>query len=313
MIKQNKYFLKVKKKLFGIQGNDGSLYKFAIYFMLIVLGFVFLYPIFYMLMTSLKSNIDLADSSVQWVPTSLYLENYKIIVAALDVPSSYFRTFVVAGLGTVAVVISSTLTGYGLARFNFKGKYVIIMVMILSFVIPKTLFYVPNFFLYDFLGLRFSLRVITIPALFGQGLMSSFFILIFYQFFSMIPKQLEEAALIDGANNWTIFYKIALPMAGPAFVITIIYCFSIYWNETTVVKNFLDNNPFQKTTPVLMNLLESNYGAFEGQIADEANRAFTESKAFAASLINMAPLTIFYLIVQRWFVESIDNTGITGE
>ncbi len=304
--------LKIKRLFFGMKGNDGLLYKAIIYFLLISLAYVFLYPLFYMVVTSLKSNLDLATSSVQWIPTHLHWSNYKETIQALNIPKSYFTSLGISGMATLAVVFSSALTGYGLSRFKFRGRTTILIVMIITFITPKMLFFVPRFIIFNRLGLMGNWGAVVIPATLGQGLQSAFFILIFYQFFSMLPKQLEEAAMIDGASTWTIFRKIAVPTAGPAFIITLIYCFSIYWNEISLYTGFLKGSRWYDTSNVVLMNLEAKYNELLNG-SDPVNSAYTEAKAFAGTIITILPLMVFYLIVQRWFVESVDKSGITGE
>lgn len=305
-------FPKLRKKLLGNQLSDGLLYKLIMYFLLIVIGFVFIYPILYMLSISFMSNIDLVDYSVRWIPSNLYLDNFKMAYRALDLPKSLFVTAYVAGISTLVLALSSSLIGYGLARFEISGKKIIFVLLIFSYIMPKTLFFIPTYQIYTKLHIKGSILSILIPAFTGQGLQSAFFILIFYQFFKMIPKSLEEAAIIDGANAFTIFYKIALRMATPALIITFVYGFALYWNETFMYNAYLAGK--FKTLPMLLSNLNELYkNQIVGDLHRDPNLKFTEAKAYAGTLITIIPLILLYAIVQRWFVESIDKSGITGE
>jgi multiple sugar transport system permease protein len=306
--------LHFKRRLLGQQLSDGLLYKIIMYFLLIVIGFVFVYPLLYMFSISMMSNIDLVDSSIKWIPSSFNLDNYRFTIKALRLPKSLFTTILIAGVSTTVMAFSSALIGYGLARFNFSGKKLVFILMIFAYIMPKTLFFIPTYQIYTTLKLKGTLLSILLPAFAGQGLQASFFILIFYQFFSMIPKSLEEAAIIDGAKPLKIFIKIALPMAGPAFIITFVYGFSLYWNETFLLSTYL-NGKFE-TIPMLLGNLEQSYNQMIGTGGDPSRMAdlnFTEAKAFAGTLMSITPLILLYGVVQRWFVESIDKSGITGE
>jgi multiple sugar transport system permease protein len=287
----------------------------AIYFLLIVLGFVFLYPIIYMISVSVMSNVDLVDNTIRWIPSSLDWTSYRYTIMALDIPSSYLTSILITGLSTIVLCFASALIGYGLARFRIPFKKVIFGILIFSFIMPKTLFFIPTYQIFTALQIKGTLLAILLPAFTGQGLQGSFFILIFYQFFKMIPKQLEESAVIDGANHWRIFWNIAIPLAVPAFIIAGVYSFSLYWSETFLLGTYLDGN--YTTITMLLNNLEDQYNSvLTSQGLDSSrlvNVGFTESKLFAGTLLSIIPLMVFYIIVQKWFVESIDKSGITGE
>lgn len=306
----------LKRFLFGMQISDGFVYKLATYAVLTIFGFVFLYPLLYMLSASLMSNLDLVDSTVEWLPTSLYTFNYEMTWRAMKLPGSYLTTILVAGAPTIGAIVSSALIGYGLARFHFTGKRLVFILLLFTYIVPKTLFFIPRFQIFMGLGLKGNIGALVVPALTGQGEQAALFILIFYQFFRMIPKALEEAAFIDGAGALRTFWKIALPMVGPAFIIVGIYGFSIYWNETFLTSFYLDGKI--QTVPMLLGNLQNIFGgaveaAKAGDAGKNPNLNFSEAKAYAGTLLSIIPLAAMYLVVQRWFIESIDKTGITGE
>ncbi|MCK7487555.1 MAG: ABC transporter permease subunit [Bacillus subtilis] len=146
-------------------------------------------------------------------------------------------------LPTIATVVSSALIGYGLARFKFPGRKLVLGLMLFLFLIPQILTYIPTTVLYNdlkFLGIDLklmnSIRAFVIPALLGNGIRQTIFILIFYQFFRIIPQELFEAANVDGSSTLRTFFTIAIPMAGPAFLICGLYSFVWYWNETTLAE-----------------------------------------------------------------------------
>ncbi|MEW9050041.1 MAG: carbohydrate ABC transporter permease [Neobacillus sp.] len=306
----------IKKLLFGMQLNDGLLYKSTTYFILIIFGFVFLYPLIYMFSISLMSNLDLVDNSVEWIPSSLYTFNYEMTWKALNLPGAFIDTALLAGVSTLCVIISSSLVGYGLARFDFWGKNLVLVLLLFTYIVPKTLFFIPRFQIFMELGLKGNIGALAVPALTGQGEQAALFILIFYQFFKMIPKALEEAAFLDGAGPIRTFITIVLPMAGPAFIIVGVYAFALYWNETFLTSFYLDGKV--QTVPILLGDLQNTFSQVAqssggGDFDKNPNMNFTEGKVFAGTLLSILPLALFYLFIQRWFVESIDKSGITGE
>lgn len=303
---------KWKRKLLGNGSDSGLLHRLFVYFLLIVIGFVFVYPIIYMISTSLMSNLDLVNFQIKWFPSGFYWENYTIAYKALSLPKSLFTTMFVSLVATLTMTISSSLIGYGLARFDFPGKKILFGLLIFSYIMPKTLFLIPTYQIYTKLKLRSSILGLILPIFLGQGIQGAFFIFIFYQFFRMIPKQLEEAATIDGAGSFKFFYKIAIRMATPAIVIAFIFSFSLYWNEIGLYTIYLDGQ--YKTLPMLLgNLRDLYYIEAGGNTQTDPNLRFSEAKAYAGTLISIIAPIIMFTIVQRWFVESIDKSGITGE
>jgi len=243
----------------------------------------------------------------------LFYVSTVIVMIIMILPISYVNSLYVAGTQTIVTVFSSAIIGYGLARFKFKGKGFIMMLMLLVYVLPKTLLFMPRSMLYTTIGIKGTMFALWIPSLFGQGLQATFFILIFYQFFKMMPAQIEESAYIDGANTVTIFFRIALPMAVPALVISLTYGFAVNWNEMFLTNIYLNGNI--KTIPMLLQGLQAAWGAAADYSvgSDVVNVDFTESKAFAGTMLSIVPLVLMYGIVQRYFIESIDKSGITGE
>ena len=251
----------------------------------------------------------------------LYTKNFAkvgvisaiLIVIFLFLPKSYVDSVYVSGTVTLVTVISSALTGYGLARFEFKGKGLIFILMLLIYILPKTLLFIPRLQMYSQLGIKGSMFALWGPALLGQGIQATFFILIFFQFFKMIPNQIEESAYLDGANSFQIFIKIAVPMAIPAFVISATYGFAVNWNELFLTNLYLDGNI--KTIPMLLQGLQAVWDSVADYAvgSDNVDITFTEAKSFAGTIISIIPMVIMYGIVQRYFIESIDNSGIAGE
>ena len=136
-----------------------------------------------------------------------------------------------------------------------------------------------------------------IPSLLGQGIQSTFFILIFFQFFRLIPKQIEESAYLDGATSFDIFIRIALPMAVPAFIIAFTYGFAVNWNEVFTSNFYLEGTV--KTIPMHLKTLTDEWGRFaDFTNPDTANIDFSEAKAFAGTLLSIVPLVVMYGIIQ---------------
>jgi len=242
----------------------------------------------------------------------LLIISIAIVVVAFILPVGYVNGFYIAGTTTFTTILSSALIGYGLARFKFKGKNFVIVMLLVIYILPNTLLFIPRAQIYNELGIKGSMFALWIPSLLGQGVQATFFILIFFQFFRLIPKQIEESAYLDGASSLDIFIRIALPMAVPAFIISITYGFAVTWNEIFLTNFYLEGNV--DTIPMLLQALSDEWGRFaDFSSPDTANIDFSEAKAFAGTLLSIIPLVIMYGIIQRYFIESIDKSGITGE
>ena len=205
-------------------------------------------------------------------------------------------------------MISCGLMGYGLSRFDFKLKKLYIALVIISFVIPSQVLMIPTYLGYSELGLIGSKLSFFLPAAFGQGLKSSIFILIFYNFFNTIPRVLDEAAQIDGASSLQIFLRIAIPLSIPAVILTMIFSVVWYWNESYLTTLYIGE---AKTLPIQM---ASVLSTMENMANKDPNAAMVNIPfKMAANFVTIVPLLIFYSILQKQFVESVDKSGITGE
>lgn len=282
-----------------------------IYFLLICMGFVYLYPLLYMLVTSLMTTEDLINPTIMWVPTRLDLSNFKMVWEVLDYPVSLGTSIIFSIICALLQTISCALMGYALARFKVPLKKLWIALLILTFVIPADVIMIPRYILFNSFKMIGSPLAIVIPAFLGQGLKSSIFVLIFMQAFAAVPKSFDEAASLDGCGRLKVFYKIALPMAGPSIVLCILFSLVWYWNET-VQTAMLVGSDFQ-TLPLQLQSFDALFGAsFSTSFGDTANR-LNERYQFAATLLTITPLILFYLVMQKQFVKGIESAGITGE
>lgn len=285
--------------------------KFILYFILIGVGYAYLYPLIYMLTTSMMSIEDLVNPTVNWIPTKLTFENFvkawKVLEASRALINSVFMSVVPAIFQTIITAVIA----YGLARFDFPLKNFWFLLVLSTFLIPTQVTLVTKYMLFSRLHLTESPLVSFLPALTGQGIRSAIFILLYYNFFNMLPKAIDEAAEIDGANTFQIFYKIMFPLSIPAMVTTFIFSLVWYWNETLLTGLLVGNN--LKTLPLALRDFVVKYAVMFPTTDGSAANRINESIRMAATLITILPLLIVYLILQRQFVESLERTGITGE
>ena len=304
-------WLKIKGFFFGTRKSYGLVFTVVLYVLLLAIGFVYLYPLLFMFVTSLKTPTDLLNPMVQWIPTEFYLGNYEKALRVLEYPNTLLNSILVSVVPSLITAAVCSLVGYGLARYRFFGKNILFGLILATFIIPPQNTVIPQMLAYRQMGLLGNILSLILPAIFGQGYRSAIFILIFYQTFLSLPRVLEEAARLDGASDLNIFLRIALPAAGPAFIISIIFSIVWYWNETYLTVVFLEGGiqtlPMQLTK--FTQAYENLYPPGMVNIFDRLN----EAVKLAGTFLNILPLLVMYFILQKWFVESVERSGITGE
>lgn len=286
-----------------------------VYALLICIGFVYIYPILYMLSNSLMNLDDLLDSSINWIPGSLSFSNYSQAAASMDFWKSLGMSIIVAGVPTILNVVSCSVVGYGLARFQFPCKKVILGVIIFSFILPSQITMIPTYVLYSNIKILGTLWSFALPALLAQGINAPIFILIFYQFFRQVPKVLIEAAQIDGAGYFKSFVKISLPSAAPAILTVFLFSFVWYWNESYLTQMYVSGVMTESgwsTLVIKLAKFANNYSTY-AQTAASGATSLNESISMAGTMLSILPVLLMYFVLQRYFIESIDRVGITGE
>lgn len=298
---------KIKHFFMGKSFNEGFIGKLAVYLLLVIIGFVYLYPLLKMFAYSIKDLEDLVNPTVQWIPTKFYLGNYKVSYQVLNYGVTLAFSLLVTLVPAILQTITTSIMGYALARFKFKGKIILFAIILLTYLLPVQVYMIPRYVLFDQFGILDSAWSIILPASFGQGLSSAIFILIFYQFFRMQPKALYESAEIDGANPYQTFLRIAVPLAAPAYLTSFLFSFVWYWNETYVSSLFIGSDLY--TLQLKLFNFTSQFNITQGL----SEQALNEAVRFSATILIILPVLLVYAIMQKWFVEGIDRTGITGE
>ncbi len=289
--------------------------RLMLYFVLICISFVYLEPIIEMITKSVMSPQDIVDPAVEWVPRSFSLENLKVAAKVLNLKSTLPNSLLWSGGLALAQTVVSALTGYALSRYDFKLKKLFFLLILLAFIIPVPVLMVPRLMMFVTLQetLKISLIGTAIPqaamALLGQGVYSTVLILIFQNFFNMIPRSLDEAAQIDGAGSWQVFYHVVVKMSITTVLVVFLFSFVWNWNETYVTGTLMRNTI--QLLPAKLSLFNSE---FESSVSSVGS-AFRLNEAYkmAATLISIAPLLLLYMGVQKQFIQGIENTGITGE
>lgn len=307
---------KARSALLGSGEKNGIIKKLLIYFLLIPLGFICLYPILYMFINSLLSAEDLVDPAVTWVPSTLSFDNYIMAFKTLDFVPSFLMSVFMSVIPAILQTLATSLTGFGLARFDFKGKKLWIVLVVLTFVVPTAVMEIPQYIMFDQYHLLKTPFVVFLPALTGQGLKSAIFVLIFYAFFQSYPISFDEAAELDGAGKLRIYYTIAMPAAKGAIVLCFLFSMVWYWNETDLLSLF---SPNINTLPRVLSEFANKFTELYANSSTAASGtgggigSVNEAITLAGTCLSVIPMLVMYLFLQRQFVESVERSGITGE
>lgn len=298
----------VKMLALGRHLNDGWAARLIIYYLLSVLAYLYLQPLLYVISTMFKDLSDLLDPTVKWIPRQLDWGNLEKAWRGLKYPEALANTFFIAFVCSIIQVFICSITGYALARLDFPGRGLVTLGVILTFLIPPQITIIPVYVIYSKLGLLNTPFVFIVPALFGQGLRSALFIMIFRQFFKSQPAALEEAARLDGASSVRLFMTVMLPLARSACIVVLLFSFIWYWNMYYEPSFFLKD----KFIPLSISLNRMNdvLGIQPAFYALSASNPITEGTKMAAAFLIIFPPLLMYMFLQRWFVESIERSGL---
>ena len=279
------------------------------YILLLIFGFVFIYPVLFLILRSFMPRDDFFNPLVAFVPSVFVLDNFLLLLKKFSYGRALAFTVYLCGVCSALQVISCGLMGYGLSRYEFRLKKMFIALVGACFVIPSQVLMIPTYMQYSNYGLLGSTATFFLPAALAQGLRSPIFILIFFSFFNTIPKGLDEAAQIDGASPLVAFLRIVLPLSIPAVVLTVIFSTVWYWNETYLVQLYLG-----ASAKTVISQIAAALGALgEDAIRNPMEVVMNVPIKMAAMFLMILPLIVFYMFLQRQFVESIERSGITGE
>ena len=286
-----------------------------IYFVLICISFVYLEPVFRVISKTFMSAQDVIDPAVEWLPKAASLDNLKIAARVLNLKTSLLNSLWFSGLLAAAQTLVSALTGYALSRYEFRFKRFWFLMILLAFIVPLPVLMVPRLMMFISFQEATGIKMIgtALPqvamALLGQGVYSTVLILIFNNFFNMIPRVLDEAAMIDGASPLQVFYHVVVRLSFTTVLVVFLFSFVWNWNETYITGTLVAGTI--ELLPGKLNLFDQQFDS----LVSAAGSAFRLNEAYkmAATFISILPLLFLYLLVQKQFIQGIENTGITGE
>lgn len=263
------------------------------YGLLILLALIMLTPFIWMVSTSLKTDEYVLQSKPQLIPSPITLESYTELFDIMPVGRMLFNSFVVTVVGTAGQVLMAAMAAYAFARMQWRGRQVVFLLYLATMMIPSQVTIIPLFILVRKLGWMNSYQALIVPSLF-----SAFATFLLRQFFLTIPRDLEEAAFIDGGNHLTVFRRIVLPLSGPVLATLSVFGFMSLWNSY-LWPLFVAREQEIMTLPVGLATLQGS------------NQSLTEwNLVMAGAVITVLPILLVYLLAQKWFVQGVVLSGI---
>ena len=264
---------------------------------LLVGAAVMVAPFVYMLSISFTEQSYVLTMPPQLVPDPPTLANYSKALTTQDVPRYFFNSLYVACVSTLASLLLSSMMAYSFARFRFAGRELLFRILLLGLMIPAVMLLIPQFILTKYLGLLDTHLGLIIFYVAGSLAINTFLL---RGFFESIPGELDEAMQVDGANAWTRYWRLAIPLARPGLATATIFTFFAAWDEFAWALTIL-NTPELQTLPIAIRLF-----------AGSGNNAVQWGLVFAASAIAIVPVIIVFLVFQRHFIQGLTSGAVKG-
>ncbi len=272
--------------------------KIIYHVLVVVFGFIMIYPVLWMIAGSFKDNSEILRGSLSLIPRTVKASNYSTGwkgFAGTSFARFFLNSFIITVVATLGTVISSSLVAYAFCRVNFRGRKFWFTCMLATMMLPSQVIMIPSFLIWYRIGLADSYVPLILPYYCGQA----FFIYQMMQFMKGIPKELDEAATIDGCSKYTIYTNIILPLLKPSIVTTVIIQFYWKWDDYMGPLLYL-SKPESYTASLAIKMF-----------ADAASKT-DYGAMFAMSTLSLIPVFLIFLIFNRYLVEGIGTSGLKG-
>lgn len=267
----------------------------ALHATLAVGGLLMLFPFIWMLLTSFKGTYQMLNNPLDWLPNPWRAQNYGDVAADGAIFKAYWNSFYIAALNVSLTLLTSAMAAYAFARIRFRGSGALFVLFLATQMVPPQVTITPLYLMLAQFGWVDSHTSLIVPTI-----VNSFAVFLLRQFIRAVPIELEEAAKIDGANRWTIFWRVVLPNIKPGLGALGIIAFLSSWNSYFFPLIFL-NTPDLFTVPLMLAQFAKQYGAVDYGLI------------LAASAISVVPTLIAFLIGQRKIINSMAASGLGGK
>lgn len=265
-----------------------------LYVVLTAGGLVIMVPFVWMISTSLKIPSQVFTWPIEWIPNPIKFSNYVEALTTRPFALYYGNTFLITGLSVIGQVLSSSIVGYSLARLRWRGSNVVFALIMSTLMLPEIVRMIPTFVIFSKIGWVNTFIPLILPNFFA----GAFNVFLFRQFFRSLPKELDEAATVDGASLLGIYWRIILPLSKPVIGIVAINTFRYSWNDFLHPLIYLNDTKLWTITLGLR--------AFQ----QEFNIDW--SLLMAASATSMIPIIVLFVVAQKYFIQGIVFTGVKG-
>jgi multiple sugar transport system permease protein len=277
------------------RGPAWLLRRAAVYGALILLSAIFLIPLAWMVTTSFKQQGQVFAVPPVWLPDPWMIENYPEAARRAPLWLWLRNTVTITIVATVGNVLVSSMVGFGFARIRFPGRGPLFILLLATMMLPAQVTLIPRFLLFKNLGWTDSFLPLILPSWFGGG---AYFVFLVRQYYLTLPLDLDEAARIDGASNWRVWWNIIVPLSYPVLVAIGIFAFVAHWNEFLEALIFLNSESLKTLSLGLRAFLAPS----------DASWHIT----MAASMWLVAPMMLVFFVGQRYFIKGVAMTGIAG-
>lgn len=264
------------------------------YIILCTLSVTMLFPFLWMARSSFMTNREIMTIPIKWIPSQFNFDNYIEAFSRAPFTKYFLNSTILVVVNMIGSIFSSSFAAFGFARMKFKGKEIWFALLLSTMMIPYTVLMIPQFLAWQAVGAYNTFIPLMLPSFFG----SAFNIFLVRQFYSGIPKEYDEAALVDGANYLTIYWKIILPMSKPVLCTVGVFTFMNTWNDFMGPLLYLDKENLKTVSLALQNFMGQNVSAW--------------NLLMAISTVITLPMIIVYFLAQKYFVEGITFSGLKG-
>jgi multiple sugar transport system permease protein len=262
---------------------------------LIAGALLMLFPFLWMLLTAFKDMRQSLQVPPRWLPTPWVWENFPESLTALPFGRAYFNSAYIVAVVVVATLLTGSMAAYAFARIDFPGSRPLFILFLATMMVPRQVTIIPLYVIMAQIGWIDSHLAVIVPS----ALLNAFAVFLLRQFVKAIPIELEEAAVLDGASRWTIYWTIILPLLKPGLAALAVLTFLDTWNNFFTPLIFL-NSPQQFTVPLLLNQFRSQFSIDYGHL-------------MAGSAIAIVPVMVVYILGQRAIIESVAAAGLSGK
>lgn len=261
---------------------------------IILLCIISLFPFFWMVRSSLMTKTEIFGTPMRWLPETIQWQNYRDALTQVPFARYFLNSLFLVVVNIIGKLLSSSLVAFGFSRIEFRGKNVWFAIVIATMMIPWSVLLIPQFMLWNVVGFYNTYVPLTLPAFFLDG----FYIFLLRQFFSTLPRDYDEAAILDGASYFTIYSRIIMPLCKPALMTVCVFTFMNTWNDFIGPMIYL-KDPKMSTVSLGLQMFISQYTT-EWHLM------------MAAATVAIVPMIIMFFFAQRYFIEGMTFAGIKG-